>query len=101
MEPTPSGDSIALVVRLREAADGRWLLHIDDASTTAEIQLQPATLVVRLWRSLNTKVLRGTIQLHGSQHVATIQGNMQLIELIRAWLLPDQSEQQHDQPSDL
>jgi len=101
MEPTPTGDSIALVVRLREEADGRWLLHIDGTSTSEEIPLLPATLVVRLWRSINTTVLRGTIQLHGSDHIATIQGNMQLIELIRAWLLPAQSDQTRDQSSGL
>jgi hypothetical protein len=97
VEHTPIGESIALVLRLHEAADGQWLLHVDGTNVAEVIPLAPATLVVQLWRSSNTKVLRGTIQLHGSQHTATIQGNMQLVELIRAWLLPKESGARDDQ----
>jgi hypothetical protein len=101
VEPTPIGDSIALVLRLHKAADGQWLLHVDGTNVAEIIPLVPATLVVQLWRSSNTKVLRGTIQLHGSQHTATIQGNMQLVELIRAWLLPEDNVDQHEHDLEL
>jgi len=87
LEPTPSGDSIALVVRLQAAADGGWYLHVDGTNTLEAIPLAPATLIMHLWRASDTRVLRGTIQLCGTKHVAAIQGNAQLIELMRAWLL--------------
>lgn len=86
MEPTPIGETMALVIRLRAAADGQWLLDVDGTSTLEALPLLPATFVVQLWRSNTTKVVRGTIQLHGSQHVASIQGNVQLLDLLREWL---------------
>jgi hypothetical protein len=101
LEPTPIGDSIALVLRLHETADGQWLLHVEGTSMTETFRLAPATVIVQLWRSSNTKVLRGTIQLHGSQHTATVQGSTQLIELIRAWLLPEYNTDRGEQNVDL
>ena len=89
MEPTLIGETMALVIRLRASADGQWLLHIDGTSTLEALPLLPATFVVKLWRSNTTRVVRGTIQLHGSQHVASIQGNVQLLDLLREWLRPE------------
>jgi hypothetical protein len=86
VDAEPAGDYIALVVRLQAAADGMWYVHVDGTSQVASIPLAPATLVVRLWRSADTGLLRGTIGLHGSNYWAPIQSNLQLEELTRAWL---------------
>ena len=86
MDAEPAGEYIALVVRLQLAADGKWYIHVDGTSQPAAIPLAPATLVVRLWRSAGTGLLRGTIGLHGSNYWAPIQSNVQLEELTWAWL---------------
>jgi hypothetical protein len=91
MQAPPIGESSALLVRLYVAADGVWRIHVEGSETTEDIPLAPVTLIIRLWRTNDTRVLRGTIQLHGSSHCATIQGNAQLVKLVRAWLLDDGS----------
>jgi hypothetical protein len=84
-----AGDYSGLVVQLRASIDGTWYVDIEGTSSAKAIPLQPMTLVVRLWRASATDVLRGTIRLHGSEHWAPIQSNLQLEELVRAWLLGD------------
>ena len=86
VEPASTGKTIALVVRLHGAADGRWYMSINGANVHQELPLMPLTLVLRFWRSNDLRVLRGTIQLHGSRHSAAIQTNEQIIELIQTWL---------------
>ncbi len=91
MESEPTGNYIAVVVRLQMAADGRWYIYVDGTSTTQAIPLVPVTLVVRLWGASETGPLRGSIRLHGSDHWAPIQSNDQLEKLVRAWLLSGES----------
>lgn len=89
MTPGSTGEYIGLVARLQRAADGSWYVHVDGTNEITTIRLVPATLIIRLWRSSDTGVLRGTVQLHGSSYWAPIQSNAQLEELVRAWLLKD------------
>lgn len=86
MESEPAGSYVALVVRLQPAADGRWYVYVDGTDRVDAIPLVPLTLVVRLWRSSDTGVLRGNIQRQGSDQWAPIQSNTHLEELVRAWL---------------
>lgn len=91
MDPEPTGNYVSLVVQLEPAADGKWYVRVDSAGTTQAIPLAPATLIIRLWRTNETGMLRGTIRLHSSNQWAPIQSNGQLEELIRAWLLSGES----------
>jgi hypothetical protein len=86
MEPAPAGTYISLVVRLHAAADGVWYLYVDDADGTQSFPLKPLTLAIRLWRSGDAGILRGTIRLHGDAGWAPIQSNAQLERLIDLWL---------------
>jgi hypothetical protein len=86
-----SSDYIALVVRLQAHADGNWYVSIGGTTTMEALPLRPISLVVRLWHSRNTGILRGNIQLSDSDRWAPIQSNDQLKELLRAWLLSDGS----------
>lgn len=92
MEPTSVGESIALIVRLHQAADGQWCVQVEGRGTVETFPLAPATLIVQLWRASDSRVLRGTIQLHGSSHCAAVQGNGQVVELVRAWLLKESQD---------
>lgn len=92
MEPTSVGESIALIVRLQQAADGQWCVHVEGQGSAETFPLVPATLIVNLWRSGDSRVLRGTIQLHGSRHCAAVQGNGQVVELVRAWLQTEDTD---------
>ena len=87
MESDSSSDYITLVVQLQMTADGTWYLSVEGTDTVDVIPLVPVILVVRLWRASDTGLLRGTIRLHGSDHWAPIQSNVQLEELVQAWLL--------------
>jgi hypothetical protein len=89
MEPGSPGEYIALVVRLEAAADGRWYLHVDGSDGVQVFPLTPCTLVIRLWRSSDRRLLRGVLRLDGNDHWAPLQSNAQLEELVRAWLLGD------------
>ena len=87
MEADPAGENIALVIELRQATDGEWYIRVDGTSTIERLPLAPAILVARLWHAHTSGVLRGIIQLHGSDLSAPIQSNVQLERLVRAWLL--------------
>lgn len=87
MDLPDTHDSIAVAIRLQPDPYGSWSFHVEGTSYFDAIPLAPATLIVRLWRSDDSKILRGTVQLHGSTHTAMLQSNTQLIEIISAWLL--------------
>jgi hypothetical protein len=84
-----SGDYIGLIVRLQVHADGDWYVSIGGTTTMEALPLRPISLIVRLWRSRDTGILRGNVQLSGSDRWAPIQSNDQLTELLRAWLSSD------------
>jgi hypothetical protein len=86
-----AGHYIALVVRLQPSADGRWTIQVDGTSAVAALPLAPATLVVRLWHTPATGVLRGRVELQGTEAWAPIQSNAQLVALVRAWLMSDEA----------
>ncbi len=88
MEPVeagPTGDYLTLVVGVRPGTDGTWYVYVAGTHTIPPISLKPATLIVRLSRSVG--MLRGTIQLEGTDFVAPIHTNRQLQALLRAWLV--------------
>jgi hypothetical protein len=87
MEPASAGVYISLVVRLQASTDGGWYLYVDDADGTQSFPLKPLTLAIRLWRSGDAGILRGTIRLDGDDTWAPIQSNAQLERLIDLWLL--------------
>jgi hypothetical protein len=87
MEPSSHGEYIALVVRLQATAEGTWQLHVDGADGPRVLPLAPLTLVIRLWRSSDRRLLRGVVRLDGNDRWAPLQSNAQLEELVRAWLL--------------
>jgi hypothetical protein len=87
------GETAVLVVRIEEAADGRWHVCVEGAQTSIELPLVPAILVIQIWRANEAKTLRGTVQLHGSQHSAAIQSSTQLIELVQAWLCSNDDQE--------
>src|SRR5262245_45511010 len=87
MEPSSTGEYIALVVQLQAAADGTWRLLVDGADGMQIFPLLPLTLVIRLWRSSDRRLLRGVLRLGGNDRWAPFQSNAQLEELVRAWLL--------------
>lgn len=86
MDTEPAGEYIALVVRVQPNVDGTWYVYADGVNTAEAFPLVPITLVLRLWRSRATGVLRGGIQLHGSDSWVPIQSNTQIEELVRTWL---------------
>jgi len=87
MEPSSRGEYIALVVRLQTTAEGTWQLYVDGADGQRVLPLAPLTLVIRLWRSSDRRLLRGVVRLDGNDRWAPLQSNAQLEELVRAWLL--------------
>ena len=91
MESKQAGDYIAIVVQLRAAAGGNWYVDITGTHHPKALLLMPLTLIMRLWRTGDTQVLRGTIRLQGSDNWAPIQTNAQMEELLRAWLLSGDS----------
>jgi hypothetical protein len=86
MEAEAADEYIVLIVRLQAAADGSWELFVDDQTRTQRVPLKPATFIVRLRRIGNQGILRGSVRLDGNDGRAPLQSNVQLEELIRAWL---------------
>jgi hypothetical protein len=76
-----------LVVRLDVDANGKWCVAIDGTHMLQAIPLVPVTLIVHVWRASDAKILRGSIELHGSRHIVVMQSNAELLDLIHAWLL--------------
>lgn len=92
MPPAESaGEYLNLVIHVQPGQGG--VLIIDGTTGQQRIPQTPATLVIRLWRSFETGIVRGSIGLHSTDIVAPIQSNTQLERLIRTWLnLPAQSD---------
>lgn len=84
-----AGEYLTLVARLAATTDGSWRISVD-GSRTAGVPLAPATLVMRLWRNPQTGLLRGSVQLLGSDEWAPIQSNAGLERLVRSWLFEGQ-----------
>lgn len=86
METEPTGEYMAIVVRLRPGTDGTWYLDVEGTHSAKDIPVVPMTLVIRLWRPTGTNLLRGTIRLRDGDGWAPIQSNSRLEELVRDWL---------------
>jgi hypothetical protein len=69
-----------------QGGEGDCTLVVDSAAGQERIALRPATLVIRLWRSGSSMIVRGSISLEGASIVAPIQSNANLEQLLRAWL---------------
>jgi hypothetical protein len=80
------GDYQTLIVRLGTADGGTWHLVVDGSWPMPPIPLAPATLVMRLWRNHESGVLRGSLQLHGSEERALFHCNAALERLVQRWL---------------
>ena len=89
MDLAPVGESMDLVVRLQIDAEGKWYVFIDGAHLPQAIPLAPVTLIIHIWRAGDAKILRGSVELHGSRHIVVIQSNAELLDLLRAWLVSD------------
>ena len=87
MDPPPEGSYIALVVRLEELQSGTWGFVVDGDAGALTLPLQPATFILRLWRTEGGHVLRGTIGLRGDDDPAPLQTNQRIEQLVRRWLL--------------
>ena len=96
MSAESSGEYIALVVRLQANADGNWSVSVDGTTIIHALPLPPLALIVRLWRSVDTGILRGSIRLSQSDQWAPIQSNVQLEQLVQAWLLSGPGLSQDD-----
>ena len=93
MPPAESaGEYLHLVINV-QSDPGNCTLRIESAAGQERIALSPATLVIRLWRSTPTGILRGNISLHGTDSVAPIQTNARMEQLIRTWLFEHPSPQ--------
>lgn len=86
MTATLTGETSSFLVRLYPTEGGVWCVHIEGASVNQDHVLVPATFVLNIWRTNDARILRGTIQLHGSPHSAPVQANAQLLDLLAAWL---------------
>jgi hypothetical protein len=89
VEPAPEGSYIALVVSLQAAADGAWSIVVDGTPGMLSIPLVPVKLILRMWRAHDSGALRGTVRLHGTDRWAPIQSNVQIEQLVQAWLFGD------------
>ena len=86
MEQLPAGEYVTLVVQLSQAGDGSWRLRVDGLDGTEQYALRPMTAVVRLHRSAQGAILRGTIRLEQEALVAPLQTSDAIGTLLRAWL---------------
>ena len=83
----PSGEMVALVIRFGPDRHGQWSVSVDGTTTVAARPVPPTMLIVRLWRSGERGVLRGTLGLAEDETLlAPIQTNDRLEALVRAWL---------------
>jgi hypothetical protein len=82
-----AGAYLALVIRLEPDQHGQWQISVDGTTVIPPRSLPPTTLIVRLWRTPEAELLRGTIRLGTDDSPwAPIQSNAQLEALVRAWL---------------
>lgn len=90
MEGDLSGEYCVYVVRIEPTVNGTWQVHVDGTLQQFTVPLQPLTLVVRVWRTHDTGVLRGTLRLRSTELVAPFQSNSALEQIIRSWLLGEE-----------
>jgi hypothetical protein len=90
MELDSVGTTFALVIRLHQGSDGTWRIEVDGPQGQQEFGLNPATLLVQLWRSGDKRILRGSVSLHGTEQSVSIQSNAQLVDLLQTWLTTSQ-----------
>jgi hypothetical protein len=83
------GETFVLLVRLYQSSDGTWRIDMHGTHTIERLRLLPATFLVQLWRAADAELLRGTIELCGSERSAVLQGNGELIDLLQAWMYPE------------
>ena len=95
MDPPPEGSYIALLVRVQELHSGTWALVVEGSSGALTLPLQPATFILRLWRTEGGNVIRGTIGLHGDENPAPLQTNQRIEQVVRRWLLGTNSGSEH------
>ena len=89
LDSEPDGQPILLVAELRRAR-GRWRIRVEQANVTAEYALRPTTVVIRLWRSADGRLLRGRLQVAGSDSWAPFQSNDELRHMLGSWLAGEQ-----------
>jgi hypothetical protein len=59
--------------------------------TIEQLRLLPATFLVQLWQTADAELLRGTIELCGSERSAVMQSSGELIDLLQAWMYSEAS----------
>jgi len=88
----PAGDYVAVVVRLQQAGNGQWWLHVAGSASVEPLPLVPLQFTVRLWRA-KTGIVRGRLQLQGNDVWVPFQSTTQLEALIRDWLFTNNPQQ--------
>ncbi|HRC74302.1 MAG TPA: hypothetical protein PLO33_01410 [Kouleothrix sp.] len=83
--PASADPYMALVVRVEPDNAGGWVVVVANHTARLTAHLVPATLVVRLWRSVESDVLRGTVWLAGTEYTVAVQTQTAALELLRAW----------------
>ena len=83
--PASADQYMALVVRVELDSSGDWVVVVASHTTRLTTHIAPATLVLRLWRSADGGVLRGTVGLAGTEHTVAVQTQTAALELLRAW----------------
>lgn len=85
-----AGDNyITFIVRLQQSEDGVCRIEVAGAFPVQLVGVTDAPLVIRLWRYRAAGVLRGRIELAGTEYWAPIQSNDQIEALVRQWLQID------------
>ena len=85
MDLSPVGETLALTLHIGSAEQGSWQIRVGGARHSA-YALAPATLVISLWCPIDAHVVRGTIQLVGSEcRQVVFQSSDQLLELLQHW----------------
>lgn len=75
-----------LLVDVSKGSDGRWRIVVNDTHRERIYPLVPGGLLIRLWRAPETGILRGTVQLRGTEYEAPIHTNDRLEAMVRDWL---------------
>ena len=92
----PSGSYTVLVVQIHRGADDTWQLTVEGEGERRVVPLVPAVLVLRMWRSSDGQLLRGTVRLRDGMEPAPFQANRQIEALLRAWLTPEAATETPD-----
>lgn len=86
VEHESAGDYFALVARLHADAQPAESLCSTRGATGQDDSHVAPIIVVRLWRTRDRGILRGTIRLHESQYWAPLQSDARLERLLSACL---------------